>query len=565
MIAYQETAQPATLWPEPMELMWQVQPPKSEMVLRWKRPDIGLSDRLFIGAVVNLPGEQRPWGAITWLAEIYLTSRETIYDIGRQASQALLGGGESEPEPVIIDPLSEPEVGDYGRQIRVNDNRLKRTILSLLLPGGASLQAMQDCLSVALDISRSTGYLSEFINEAGQRAGQILDKLDYSPLGKVILARDETYFNDLVFLVVVEPHSYVLLGGQVEQQCDSEIWGLSLALDQSREGLQIVGLSEDAALFYDPSLKKAAHLLDTEFSVQTQKDIWHVQYKGATVLRTLERQALAQMERAEKLAQAPGIQDDKRVDDWLGAELKTEALLDLSAQFRFCYGCVCDSLELVDWRSGEIRESRINQWLLDETIKLMTPLDHPKIREWLTYIKNQYQHLFTYLNWLQVGLDGWHEQAYKHLNAIDVRFFERLTARTWRLQRAVLNGHHSFREASARALALLEAIIADDPLLSALAQQLMTILERTIRTSCAAETVNSIIKPYLWVKRSFHSRQTAQNWFNLFRLWFCMHVFQRSHKRQGQSPFQLAGINVYTPEGEETDDWLAVLGYPAEA
>lgn len=34
--------------------------------------------------------------------------------------------------------------------------------------------------------------------------------------------------------------------------------------------------------------------------------------------------------------------------------------------------------------------------------------------------------------------------------------------------------------------------------------------------------------------------------FILFRLWFCMHPFKRSHKRQGKSPFQLAGIKVYT-------------------
>jgi len=44
-----------------------------------------------------------------------------------------------------------------------------------------------------------------------------------------------------------------------------------------------------------------------------------------------------------------------------------------------------------------------------------------------------------------------------------------------------------------------------------------------------------------------------------------MHPFKRSHKRQGKSPFQLAGIKVYTREGEETDDWMAALGYPADA
>jgi hypothetical protein len=71
-----------------MESIWQVMGPETDLVLRWKRPDIGLADRLFIGAVVNLPREGRPWGAITWLAEVYLTGRETIYEIGHSRSHA---------------------------------------------------------------------------------------------------------------------------------------------------------------------------------------------------------------------------------------------------------------------------------------------------------------------------------------------------------------------------------------------------------------------------------------------------------------------------------------------
>ena len=226
MLAYQEIAKPTTLWPQPMELIWQVLGSEAALISRWKRPDIGLPDRLFIGAVVNLPRERRPWGAITWLAEVYLTSRETIYDIGRQVRQALLGTEAVAVQPMVIDLVPVPEVPAAEPIIRVSHNRLQRTILSLLLPAGASLRAIQDCLSVSLDTSRSIGYLSEFINATGQRAGQILDSLDYSPLGEVILARDETYFNDLAFLVAVEPQSYVLLAGQVERQCDSEIWGL---------------------------------------------------------------------------------------------------------------------------------------------------------------------------------------------------------------------------------------------------------------------------------------------------------------------------------------------------
>ncbi len=435
MAVYQQTAAQEVLWPEPMELIWQVLGSEQELVVRWKRPDIGLSDRLFIGAVVNLPREQRPWGSITWLAEVYVTSRETVYGIGRQVRQGLLSAGEAETQ-AAVELLPDPDPLAVGSMIRVTDNRLKRTILSLLLPGGVSLRAIQDCLAISLGKPRSVGYLSEFVNENGERAGKILAAIDYSPLGKVVLARDETYFNGLAFLVAVEPHSYVLLAGQVEQQCDSEIWGISLALDQSQDGFQIVGLSEDAASFYEASLKKAAELLPTDFSVQTQKDVWHVQYKGTAVLRTLTRQAWSQLERAEQLAKTPGSQDEERVEAWLAAELKAEDLLELADQFRLWYGYVCDSLELVDQRSGEIRDQATNQWSLDETIKALSTFDHPKIKEWVTYIKNQYDQLFTFLDWLEVGLDGWHWQAHTSLTPTDVTFFERLVARAWRLQRA---------------------------------------------------------------------------------------------------------------------------------
>ena len=43
---------------------------------------------------------------------------------------------------------------------------------------------------------------------------------------------------------------------------------------------------------------------------------------------------------------------------------------------------------------------------------------------------------------------------------------------------------------------------------------------------------------------------------NMLVLWHNMRVFQRG-KRAGQSPFQWAGITT------SSDDWLALLGYPA--
>jgi len=166
-------------------------------------------------------------------------------------------------------PAPTTPSGPSGALITVTDNRLKRTILTLLLPGGVTTRPMQDCLEAAFDHSPSVGFLSELINEAGRRAGEILDKIDFSPLGDVILARDETFFDDFAFLLSVEPRCQVIVSGYVEEGCDAERWGVALQIDHRTRGMRIVGLAEDAARYYPASLEEA------ELSVPIQKDVWH--------------------------------------------------------------------------------------------------------------------------------------------------------------------------------------------------------------------------------------------------------------------------------------------------
>ena len=572
MLLYKQTAAPATLWPEPMEATWQMLPGGWEQVGLWKRPDITLCDRLFISAVVNIPRPQRPWGAITWLAGVYRISRETVYTIGERGREAFLlrtGSPRRELAPwnktsstgLALPAPTTPSGPSGAPTLTVTDNRLKRTILTLLLPGGVTTRPMQDCLEAAFDHSPSVGFLSELINEAGRRAGEILDKIDFSPLGDVILARDETFFDDFAFLLSVEPRCQVIVSGYVEEGCDAEHWGVALQIDHRTRGLRIVGLAEDAARYYPASLEEA------ELSVPIQKDVWHPMAKAFQTVVDLERVALKALERAEKLEKPLHEQpwDDGRFEAWVEASDTAEALVEMSAELRFWRSCLCDALEIVDWRSGEIRDREINQWLLDETIQGLRQLDHLRIRALLTYLEAQREELLTFLDWLEVRLFPWQRRLVRTLpDARERRFFQRVVARAWRLSRAVVNGHTNFRQAAEEAQALLVDLIADDEALHRLAEELSTILEGVIRTGCAAETAGSILKPYLWVKRSFQSRETAQNFLNLFMLWFNMHPFKRG-KRAGKSPFQWAGIKVYTPEGREIDDWLEALGYPAKA
>jgi len=50
---YPSSASPK--WPLPTEPIWQMLPLNEAFHSGWKRQDLGLSDRLFIGGVINLP------------------------------------------------------------------------------------------------------------------------------------------------------------------------------------------------------------------------------------------------------------------------------------------------------------------------------------------------------------------------------------------------------------------------------------------------------------------------------------------------------------------------------
>jgi hypothetical protein len=72
---------------------------------------------------------------------------------------------------------------------------------------------------------------------------------------------------------------------------------------------------------------------------------------------------------------------------------------------------------------------------------------------------------------------------------------------------------------------------------------LLTLLESVVRTSCAAETVNNVLRLFLKSRRECTDQTSRQLFLNLFTLWFNMHPFDRG-PRTGKSPYQLAGIDL---------------------
>ena len=95
-------------------------------------------------AVVNMPQDQRPWGVITWAADVFATSRPTVYAIGERARDTMMAQPSGRP-PQPSTPAVATVPIKHPSEITLTPNRLARTVLTLLMPGGVSHRTVDGC------------------------------------------------------------------------------------------------------------------------------------------------------------------------------------------------------------------------------------------------------------------------------------------------------------------------------------------------------------------------------------------------------------------------------------
>jgi hypothetical protein len=542
MTLYRQNQQTSAIWPEPVESTWQLLGGDVGCELAPKLPHLGVADILFMSTVMNLPRERRPWGIVSWMSEVFQLSRPALYALAERVRQRLLPAG----EPAV---LAEAEA--RGETIVVTRERMVRTVLTASLPGKMSIRPLRQTLSEAFDQTRSIGWISELLTEAGRRAGHRLRQIDTSPLGTVIAARDETFLGGKPLLLVIDPVTMTILLAEACPDRQADTWSAALLVAQE-QGVKIGGLVEDMARMYGKSQKEA------ELDVPVQKDVWHIQRDGSQLLRDLERIAFRATKQVLKLEKQLLKEWDETLFDekYVPSVTTEERCYDQHATFAEWLSHLVDALELVDWRSGEIRDPALNQWLLEETLVAMGDIDQPRVQKWVKTLRRHQTQLLTSLDWLATSLKPFLVKLAQVVAPNQHQLFLRTVARHWRLQQALINGHLQFRQQAQEADTFYSLLTEHQPY-QLLADNLLTLLNAACRTSSMIEGVNGLLKQFLHNHQAFRSPETLQLYLNLFVLWHNMRVFERG-KRQGKSPYQLAGIDP------GTDDWLTLLGYPAE-
>lgn len=527
---------------------------------QYRRPDITGYDRLEIARRVHNP--DRIWGEVSKMASGYDLSRQTIYDIAERAAvlfEPRLPG----PVPCLkrLLPcgaaLSPPTTEAKALSCQEEEQVRGRLILTSVFPGGVTMRPLEDILEEAPVAGRSDTTIWRLVNETGVKAHQILTQVDYQgvSLPLVLVDVDETFFDGRPILFAVEPISLAICGFHVPADGDrsSLTWGPLLLILQEDQHLDIYGGVGDAAKPY-PGTFKAILEQDTRF----QEDVFHTLRDLQTLRRKLENSAyrtFAVEYKAAKQWQEKGTPETQVQLEQAKAE--SSRLAEQHDAFAEYSSWVADAFEIVDLRSGEIREREINEWLLNQATTAMSQLDHPDVVKMSERLDNHKSHLLVYLDWLEEQLSPLRAELHDYLDDPELEMVVlQAVARQWRLQHEVESMQRlAFHPALKRAEQELAIWIKGDVFLEQWSEQVHTLLELVQRASSAAENVNSIFKPLVTRKKHFDSADTNLNFVALFALWHNTRVFKEG-KRQGYSPFDILGVDL----GER--DWRTLLGYP---
>lgn len=545
---YVEVKPSAVSWEGPIETIYQSLPCGQGSSLTPKLPHLTESDGLFLGALVRMPRERRPQGIITWASEAFRLSGRSIYALGERLEDRLFGRVERQAESKATPSRTDCMVPKQATVVK--PKRLERLILRLTFPGNVSIRPTQAVLEEALDESRSVGYISELRLDAGRKARQVLRQVDYGPIQHVIVGRDETYFHNQPVLMIIEPVSSAILLAEVCGDRQADTWGAALQIVQD-QGMQIEGLIEDMARNYGKS-QKLANLSDAT----VQKDPWHLMRDSAQLRTTLEKSAYRAMQKVVDLEKQLEAEWSEAIfQAYLKATVAEDNAIEQYDSYASLHPHLCDAFEMVDWRSGEIRDPATARWFLNAIVDDMTRCTDRRILRFAKTIRTYQHELLTFLEWLDRDLLKWRNDLWFQLrNADDVVAFERIVAQHWWAQQKLIANHKQWQSFASDAALILENWTDHSPTLADFASHLMQLFDAAGRTNSVTESINGLLKSFLYSRQSFQSTDSMQAYLDLFVLWHNTRIFERG-KRQGKSPFQIAGVHT------DSQDWIELLGY----
>ena len=476
----------------------------------YRLPNLGLSTRFDIALQMLDP--LRPWGLVTYLAKEHQVSRKFLYQQRNRAKASLMlalaaGSPGRKPSPSML---------------TVDREHLQKSIVTLAVAVPGSVRGIQICLEAILGKSRSIGFISQTLKQAGKAASQQNQQLAF-PL-PVLGEADEIFQGRNPCLTVVDARSFAILQLSPQAGRDAVTWGVSF-LDLQEQGIQFQDLACDGARGIRSGMKQA------ELSVPLRPDLFHLLQEANVLVRRLERKAYKAIEQADKARRA-------EVESHLpkrrqGRPLKVQMSL---AEAEAYEQQTINSYDWFMWLQQEIRQA-LEPWTssymltsarqaretLETAVFLLKEMGDANISTYARKLLDHQDELLAPLEWLEQQLASYRQGLDPDMEATIIWAYK---------HREELGLEYPCQGFPSELCAVVETF--------------WQALSTFHRSSSLAESLHSWLRPYLQAHRG------VPDWLMpLLQLYWNHHTFQRG-KRKGRTPLRLAGI-------DEMASWSQVL------
>ncbi len=467
-------------------------------MVAYRIPEFTLEQRL--DAALQLLAPDRQWGLGTELARRYGVSRTMLYKMRDRVEDA------------IIEALQPRAAGRPAQTstLTVDKALVDRAILTLPLLKG-SVRDIRLGLSLLLGVTRSVGYISQTLAEAGAQAAAY--NLSLSVPLPILGEADEIFQGRRPCLTLVDGRSFLVVNLTPAESRDSVVWGLTY-LELVERGICFHDLASDGGTGLLAGVREA------KLAIPLRPDLFHLLRDAHRLTQRLESRAYKAIHSAERARRA-----DLEARGGIcrrGRRLKVETPLPQAeaqeAQAIATYDAWC-------WLLGEIRQAlepitaagalttvAEAQATLETAIGLLKALGHGEITAFADDLQGKLPQLLAPLEWLEQHLRP-------VLQGMDAET-EAFILWTWQ-HRQPLNLN----------------IVTDIPIaLQPVVSMVWDILGLFHRSSSLAESLHSWLRPYLQIHRGM-----CRWLLPLLQLFWNHHEFERG-KRAGHSPLELAGV-----------------------
>ncbi|HKQ78912.1 MAG TPA: hypothetical protein VJ810_34755 [Blastocatellia bacterium] len=515
----------------------------------YTRTDISLDDRLEIFSRYWRFGDD--YGTVSHLAEEFRTSRQFIYDLSTRVKQALDWRPAGRPEEDrrqdeiarLKQRVRELEADCDGLEGQLALERAKprqdrfRLLMELAL-SPVSEEKIVRCLEAAFgpEGQVSVGWVNSQLQKAGQAALSILQgtKIRESVREAAI---DELFRHRQPILCVIDPQTLLATVPEAAENRKGETW--QAVLDQY-PNLEFV-VSDQAS-----GLRKGVN--DSRRRIAHQYDVFHFKREIGRWMRSQEARCyelMEQLEQARRLIDAPRLLSSARIQARVEYRQKAAALDERLLTFdwvELIVNYLYESLTAYDVRRGEIRTKAGAEAMIEEVVGLLKEVELINTRPLITMIEGARPGLLTFLTVLEKKLQQI-EVRWRYVTGSRPAAFNAL-ARAWYHR----PGAHQSRRgqyAYLRALCGLGHWSRRIENFAEVQRQVYEVLDQVVRASSAVECFNSLLRPYVAVKKHL-----SQGFLALIALY---HNTRPLSQRGNRSPLELAGVDL----GD--DDWVRLL------